>query len=533
VHPTVIPEAFNPEPQGVSADGRAAIVRVEDKLTDDAASGRAQTYYTHDGQIALVCVLPSGNPSGGNCSGGGGGGGGGGGELGTPDLNRRANVTNAISDDGSRVYWSDSGARETGPGNVYLRINPGAVQSEAGCEAGKACTVEVSGTITSQASRFLVASPDGGKALFEVTAGGFAGELYLFDAQTESSTLVGSDLVGLAGASEDLGRIYFVSEKALGPKASAGEPNLYLAAGEERSFIATLSKADVGPNEIPSNTSLQPIFHAARASADGGELAFISTRSLTGYDNADLSTGVPDSEVYLYEPGAPGPVCISCNPSGARPRGELVKGNGNVANRLAMAGGLPVPENTLHTPRALSDDGERLFFESFDALLPRDVNAAKDVYEWESAGSREACAAAGAELYVAASGGCLSLISGGENPEDSEFLDASANGNDVFFITNAGLLPQDPGLFDVYDARVGGGLALPTPPADCQGETCKAPVSAPNDPTPASSTYVGPGDAKKKHKKGKKHKKHKNKKGAKKKHKQGKKKGNQSGRAGR
>jgi hypothetical protein len=538
LQPSVAPREFTPEPLGASADGKAAIVRV--KGLPLAASNRWQTYFTHDGEIAPLCVLPGGAQASGNCSGGTGTEKAG---LTIVDLYRQSNVNGAISDDGSHVYWTDTATeKESGTGTLYLRINPGAEEESAsGCEEGKACTVPVLGTVTTNPAaraRFLQANPEGTKALFEVTEGGFKGNLYLYDAEAGSSRTIAGGLVGLAAAGEDFSRVYFVSRSVLSGTsgAVAGQPNLYLDEGGTKTFIATLSEDDVSPadvsgKEFPSNTALGAIFHAARASADGGELAFISNRSLSGYDNTDLITGQPDSEVYLYEAGAEDPVCVSCNPSGQRPRGEPVKGNGSPVSKLAAAALLPVPENMYYTPRALSDDGERLFFESFDPLLPRDVNGAKDVYEWESAASKAECAQRGADLYVSGSGGCLSLISSGEGPEDSEFVDASTSGNDVFFITNSSLLPQDPGLFDVYDARVNGGLPLPPPPVECQGETCKPPITAPNDPTPASSSYSGPGDLEEKAKKKKKKKAKKKKKSAKKG--KGKKKAAQNGRAGR
>ncbi len=44
------------------------------------------------------------------------------------------------------------------------------------------------------------------------------------------------------------------------------------------------------------------------------------------------------------------------------------------------------------------------------------------------------------------------------------FADASASGNDVFFFTDQPLVGQDQdSLVDVYDARVGGGIAAQSP----------------------------------------------------------------------
>lgn len=87
----------------------------------------------------------------------------------------------------------------------------------------------------------------------------------------------------------------------------------------------------------------------------------------------------------------------------------------------------------------------------------------------------------------------MDLISSGKSPEDSDFLDASADGSDVFFSTAESLVAQDYGLVDIYDARIGGGYPEPPPPAPgCEGEACQHPAPAPEFPTPGSSSYIGP-----------------------------------------
>ena len=132
-------------------------------------------------------------------------------------------------------------------------------------------------------------------------------------------------------------------------------------------------------------------------------------------------------------------------------------------------------ESQTFAPRSLSADGNRLFFESFESLLPRDANEAMDVYEWQRAAGAEECDAKGAELYVPSSGGCLSLISSGQGESDSEFADASPDGSDVFIRTASSLVPQDPGQVDVYDAREGGGFPPFVPKAPCVGGILPAP----------------------------------------------------------
>ncbi|HEU4461606.1 MAG TPA: hypothetical protein VFR75_03320, partial [Solirubrobacterales bacterium] len=79
----------------------------------------------------------------------------------------------------------------------------------------------------------------------------------------------------------------------------------------------------------------------------------------------------------------------------------------------------------------------------------------------------------------------------------SEFVDASADGSEVFFITGESLVEQDPGLIDIYVAKVGGGFPPPPPPpAPCEGESCQAEASPPAAPAPGSGSFVGPGNVK-------------------------------------
>jgi hypothetical protein len=483
--------------EGVSADGGEAIVADRDKLTDEASEGRWQAYHASGGELHLICVLPSGVPSPSHCSAGTGEA-----YVDSASLERSSTLTHALSANGSRVYWTDSAnVVGPGPGKVYLRLNAGEEQSAVSggecTEPEKACTVKVSETKTAQPSRFLRASADGAKALFEVTAGALAGDLYLFDAESASSTLIAGESKGVAGASEDLSRIYFASEEVLPETsgASAGEPNLFLDEEGTVTFVATLSDADVAVGKNVSSTNPRPIYHAARATADGSVIAFVSSASPTGYDNTDQVSGKADFEVFRYEAGSAGPVCVSCNPSGARPRGRVVEENKADQPCCPVAAMLAQPQFSLHTPRVISADGERIFFDSYDALLPRDTNGKADVYEWEAASGAGDCAQRGAAMYVASSSGCLSLISSGESAQDSEFREASADGGDVFFATNASLLPKDPGLIDIYDARANGGLpAPPAPPGPCQGEACQIAPPPPNDPTPASASFRGAGN---------------------------------------
>ena len=322
-----------------------------------------------------------------------------------------------------------------------------------------------------------------------------------------TSTLITDEAIGVLGASENLERIYLVSrevpsievgeqENSEEDKAQAGEPNLYLyeAGGEPLfTFVATLAGADARPEADivnPSPISVLPTGQAARVSPDGGTAAFSSVGSLTGYDNIDVASGEADTEVYRYDAASAELSCVSCNPSGARPAGRHITDSGK---NYWAAGRLPVAQHALYFPRALSENGKRVFFESFDALVLADTNGAADVYQWEAAGEGDCTKASGS--YSLQAEGCISLISSGKNADDSVFFDASFDGSDVFFSTAASLVSQDPALIDVYDARVEGGIAPPAPLAPpCEGEACQSAPAPPAPLSPHEQGLDGPGN---------------------------------------
>jgi hypothetical protein len=485
------------ELQGVSADESHAIYVAPDNLVGSGApnlgGNRPQLYVWAGGPgPVFACYLPGGKAWKGSCSGGTYEGGG--------ANSRSANVQGAISADGQRVFWTAFSG--SGPGEIYLREHPEQGQVAGECsEAAKPCTIAVSEAAEAlsgtSASRFLAAASDGSAAIFATGE-----DLYEFDVDAETTTLIAHhalpgdiNLSGILGASEDASRVYFASTEALGGQNSEGEvavadqPNLYLWKEGSIRFIATLSGQDVPDNSasrLLSPISREPRFHLARVSPDGDHATFMSTAPLTGYDNTDANSGEADTEVFLYDAaaneGAGKLICASCNPSGARPAGANIAGE---VVQFWAAAQIPVPENTLYAARVLSDDGRRLFFESSDALMVGDTNAKRDVYQWEAAGSG-GCDAADA-TFSKQDEGCIDLISSGQSARVSEFIDASPSGKDVFFATLSSLLPQDYGLVDIYDARVGGGFPPPTPePQGCEGEACQSPPTPRQAPTPSS-----------------------------------------------
>jgi hypothetical protein len=504
------PELYIPNPQAHSIDGLHTVYRADAALTKSACPlpGIFQVYEeSQGGALRLVSVLPGGSPACTHSSAGT--------MEGVTDGFREASMTHAVSNDGSRVFWTDSGNSTPinensfsgiGPGTIYLRLNatqaPSKLVGEACTEPTKACTVPVS---KSAESRFWQATPNGAKALY--TTGE---ELFEYDVASAESHLIAKGVSGVVGSSEDLSRAFFISTEAIagsgknssGKEAVAGQPNIYLAEGTGRVFVGTLDTLEgsttLDQARRPSSPAdVQPFLRTSRVSPNGLHLAFTSAAQQTTYDNSDVSSDEPDTELYLYDvvPGAAGSLaCVSCNPSGSRPVGRQIPVTGSSTNPYWAAATLPGWAEQLKPTRLLTNDGNRLYFQAFDSLVPADRNnGAQDVYEWERAGGKAECQAKGAELYAPSAGGCLSLISSGQSSSDSELLDASEGGKDVFFTTEESLLPQDPGQVDVYDAREGGGFPPIIKPTPCQGEGCQAPPAR-NNPVVPGSTARGPGN---------------------------------------
>jgi hypothetical protein len=436
----------------------------------------------------------------------------------------RGGVSRAVSDDGRWVAWTWSNpyqgfngyhglyVRDTVKGKTYRVGGPHAILQTMSADGSRIFYLE-------NGSLYL-SEPEKGSSI-DLTSALGPGE---HNAQVQELVM---------GASEDGSYVYFVATSVLASGGVSGEDNLYAAhdgaGGWSLTHIATLAHEDL-PDwwAIAFYPAANLLKVTSRVSPDGRYLTFMSERSLTGYDNVDAVSGQPDEEVYLYDAAAAHLACVSCNPTGARPvgvldtfqfgpAGELLVDryansswsgvshgkNGESEQSHWLAGSLPPwygdLEVGVHQPSYLSDSG-RVFFNSPDALVPQDTNGLEDVYEYEPAGVGD-CMTASATFSVR-SGGCVNLISSGTSSQESDFYDASENGNDVFFITASKLVGADYDTsFDVYDAHVCS-AAVPcvsepvSPPACTSGDSCKAAPSPQPEIFGAapSATFSGTGN---------------------------------------
>jgi hypothetical protein len=385
------------------------------------------------------------------------------------------------SADGSVVAFKIAEGIATELGAMYVRVDNASTEEVTG---GGATVVE--------RATFAGISAQGGSAFYVR-----GGNIFDFDVASGQTRQVNSSGdAEIAHISEDGSHVYFISPSLLdGAEGTAGEDNLYVwdAATETVSFIATVAPSDlalaedepqlngwttrvVAPESDDQGES-GPGADSSRTSSDGTVFAFQSSAKLTDYENNG------HTEIYRYDTRNRSLLCVSCNPSGEPATGnaqfEDIKGEG------------PVSVNTAHNiVHNVSDDGLKVFFETEEALVPRDRDENNDIYEWSAKGGAPS----------------LTLISSGQTPvyrgEFSGIVAANKlaavtpNGDDVFFFATDALTPSSglTGAPAIYDARVGGGFAESAVTKSCSGDECQPAVQAPQIGAPSTETLAGAGN---------------------------------------
>jgi NHL repeat len=322
---------------------------------------------------------------------------------------------------------------------------------------------------------------DDGSHLFYVQGG----NVFDLETATQEGTLVtGAGNAQLVNVSGDGSHVYFVSTSVLtgteqnvhGQAAQAAKNNLYVwdRLTEAVKFIATVDPKDV--QEIngvsltrwtASAVSPTPGTLTGRANAssrttpDGTTLLFESRANITGYDSSG------HIEIYRYVAGAGDLDCVSC-PSNDIPAAADA--------RLQMPPLTPLkPTSSIVRIQNVTDDGQKAFFQTEEALVPGDVNDTWDVYEWK----------AGQQAY---------LISSGHGQLPSFLYGMTPSGSDVFFTSAERLVPEDLStVISIYDARVDGGFSTARSPLPCQGDNCQGtPAAAPQLSGAGSTSFQGP-----------------------------------------
>jgi hypothetical protein len=455
----LLPRSEHTELVGESANGSKYVLASEDRTLAGHATGttsRDDLYEFSEGQLRQLNVL--------------------GGSPGTPISTCGAEIAhyeghqnqptgnalqlaqNAVSEDGSRVFFTDDCTHR-----LYMRVN-GAETVDIG-EYG-----------------LVAADPQGTALLLENDAGELVGY------NTETATMVTQSSAELATAHE---------LAALGipvpPDPEAGD---FFAHPRDSWFVGDVNGLTAG---ILSGPPRKP------------------SRSLSQEQAEDQQAFRYDSVEHVVECVS----CASLFDPHPR-FGAFFNGiigtpddhNGVLDDTFTSNGGTPSRNPSL-SETVGSANGDFVFFDTTSALLPQDVDGeieppggdcyglceveaedpqlessefspSSDVYEWRKNGV-DGC------THIQ---GCLALITTGKGGFLNEFLGSDASGRDVFFATDESLAPgDDDTASDIYDARIDGGFTAPSPrPAECEGDSCSTPLAAPNDLTPASATFQGAGD---------------------------------------
>jgi hypothetical protein len=427
---------------GASKDWSHVVLEIESPVNGEGVNASFPSYNLFEwsnGSLRLISSLPGGVETARGVS-----------------VNSRGR---AVSEDGRRVYFVDAETgvlylHEEGRGTVAV-----SAQQRSGPGQG---TLQPVGSVSVSADGNL-AYFSSAEGLAEGTTGGIgASTLYRYDVTTSELTEItqspveGVGISHILAVSGDGGAVYFTSNGGLeggAPTPPFGDANIY-AWTEAGGFRL------IGTTEVEALESAGP--QEGHLSPDGKHLVFDAYSLLTG--NAVRSahcpsgpTGNPEErcgEVYEYDLASDHLSCVSCN---GRPSLGLSRIGGSYRSLFSE-----------YEPRAVLDDGT-VFFETPDALSPRDSNGKTDVYEWRN--------------------GTAQLISSGSSDAESIFADSAAEGRDVFFKTSQSLVGQDTDVrYDLYDARIGGGFASQraTPTAACEGEACRGASPAPPEFRPNS-----------------------------------------------
>jgi hypothetical protein len=342
---------------------------------------------------------------------------------------------------------------------------------------------------------YVFASPDGSQAFFQstdcLTEGAFsdpvtkecsgAAKTYDFELNTGALHYLPGVTGEILAIDKDGSVIAFVRPEEGGMQAELG----LWSTGPAGGSVTGVTELPGGPDSGSGGVGDPARYVSeARLSENGAVLVFTTATSLsTGFNSGG------QEEIYRYDASENTLGCVSCAPVGVTPNGPATMSSIEPAETYEFNGG---KFNGTVESRGISQNGDRVFFDTPAPLVPQDTNTnapevevaeetmarqGRDVYEWEN--------------------GVVYLISGGKSVRDAYYLDSSENGDDVFFATTEGLAPGDrDGGYDVYDARVEvPGERPAVTGAPCEVSTCQASTSARTPPVPPlSATFSGPGN---------------------------------------
>jgi hypothetical protein len=448
----------------VASDGRSALFMASSSLTPGAPEGVSTLYaWTAEDGLRAASVLPSGETVGVSSG---------------PGNNSEWGVRDSIAPgDGLAHVYFGAAVEVNGPPSGPLYVRSGGVTKPVSYSrvAGPA-SPPVPGLIDAigRDGRYMLFHTRKTDALTADTPPGPLGEwsyLYLYDAADESLEYIGHTGVngtnGVIEMTPDARTIAFQSDKVLEGMGIDGQVNNFVWRDGSLRFVSTVDFGQSG--------GLAPAFQR-RLSSNGRYLVYTddspSTAAMFGAGQVTTACAHPIwggsgpcNEVYRFDADANGGLgelsCASCRPDGAIGKGH--SGDPTTANDGAT-------RLNAHQARTVADDGT-VFFVSRNGLVAQDGNGLDDVYAWND--------------------GNLRLVSRASQGKSARFLDATADGETIFFATNDPIAATDGDrAVDIYMTRRGAGfahVAAPSKSRPCAGSECRE-STAPKAPAPLAGS---------------------------------------------
>ncbi|MGH2937980.1 MAG: Ig-like domain-containing protein [Solirubrobacterales bacterium] len=368
------------------------------------------------------------------------------------------------SESGGRVYFSTqeplvAGDRDRA-GDVYMRepgigltvlISQGAGECSPGCGNGTAEAV------------FAGAMPDGSEVFFETDEsltpadGDGSFDVYERNVTTGETVLVsrgastcapgcgnGSFGAQFAGVSEDGKKVFFTTAESLASGDGNSHVDIYernLATGE------TILVSGGGHCPLSEEGDCDAVWD--NSSPDGSSVYFHTVEQISAQDHDE------SSDVYAWSGGAA--TLVSTGPMGS----------GTATSTFVGA----------------SDSGQKVFFQTAEALVPQDGDSASDIYERDLATSETFLVSQGAES-------CAPCGNGGEN---AIAAGVSTDGDKVFFQSAEALASGGrAGPGDVYVRDLAAGT---TTLISAAGSPCAVPAGCGSGTAGATLAAITPDGA--------------------------------------
>ncbi len=462
---------------------------------------------------------------------------------------REGVTTNAISDDGSTVFFEapppdapDLPSHATP--HLYMRVLAGHL------------TIPLDDPESSGSAQYQGAASNGSLAFFTSDEGldgaPTTQELYEFNAtgapigpvrSLSAIPISRGAFDGVSAISNDGSRVFFVDDSVLTTNADpqdraavSGQPNLYVydTRSGSTTFIATLLRSDIDTCDLtcgegaPAGLLNEPdIERPAYPTPDGSVFVFASAANLTGANGAPAVTLTAEASreqrtIEVASTAGFTPHQAIAIGSGASEELDTVK-SVDGPNQLTIGSegpelhpglssdhraGEPVTELIAEiyrydgsslicisctapgvTPTAGADLGAAGggSYAPADRAAPMSADGARIFFDSADPLLPETQHSAGVTNVYEWESGHLSLISEGGGVLNG----TTPSGDDVFFTSRAPLVPAaGEDLVDIYDARVDGGFPRTPTPTPCMGEGCRQGGASVLLPTPGSSTVT-------------------------------------------